>query len=458
MRLINTSTLQIEAFNKNDVPKYAIVSHTWGREEVTWAEMASDSPVPRSHIKHKEGYRKVKAACDMALSQHFEWIWIDTCCINKSSTAELSEALNSMWRWYKDCRTCYAYLEDVEGLSDLNSGTFSKSRWFTRGWTLKELLAPSQVIFLSRNWKYLGAKSNMCEILSQTTGIHKEALESNKIENYSIAQRMSWASNRVTTVPEDIAYCLFGLFDVKMPLLYGEGEVKAFKRLQEALIKDSDDQSVFAWRPEEYTRRDSGNLLADSPSDFSGSREVLSFNSFKQVGSQFGFTLTNAGLRITLPIMYPDHRLPQYGGRSPTHWGLLRCVMADRDSDPVVLPLSQISESNRFIRAGFAHRIDWPLVETRCLSDTIYICKQSQTLDLQRTPKVPLPARLWEMYRWVPAVDCEGQLATAHGEQKPFTRTTHSDLDPCLTFKTTRHSNQLHMLRKPVILIYDDSD
>ena len=156
-----------------------------------------------------------------------------------------------MFRWYQKARVCYAYLADV--LKDTNPNEdslvpeeFSRSRWFTRGWTLQELVAPQNVVFYSRSWKNIGTKEQLCNTISTITGIDIDTLLGEDLTVVSVANKMSWASGRRTTRIEDMAYCLLGIFDVNMPLLYGEGQ-KAFLRLQEEILRSSYDHSLFAW-------------------------------------------------------------------------------------------------------------------------------------------------------------------------------------------------------------------
>jgi hypothetical protein len=177
--------------------------------------------------------------------------WIDSCCIDKTSSAELSEAINSMFRWYQNAQVCYAYLSDVPAIEDLDhyrkDSEFRRSKWFTRGWTLQELLAPEIVVFYNHDWVEIGTKALMSGVIRSITNIDRGFLMGeSEIKPACVAQKMSWASRRKTTRLEDTAYCLMGLFDVNMPLLYGEGE-KAFYRLQLEIIKNSSDESIFAW-------------------------------------------------------------------------------------------------------------------------------------------------------------------------------------------------------------------
>jgi hypothetical protein len=236
-------------------------------------------------IENKSGFLKLKNSCNQAKSNGYDWIWIDTCCIDKTSSAELSEAINSMYRWYKKSSVCYVYLSDVGssrkdlGLYDdlaLRTRSQPPPRWYTRGWTLQELIAPADVDFYSSDWTFLGTKLGHMRTLSEFTGIDFYALGGGDLRKLTVARRMSWVSKRKTTVVEDIAYFLLGIFDINMPLLYGEGE-KAFIRLQEEIMKISDDQSIFAWRDDESLdtyREEYGNsfhqtgLLAAQPAFF----------------------------------------------------------------------------------------------------------------------------------------------------------------------------------------------
>lgn len=221
--------------------------------------------VLQEHFNNKkasEGYKKISAFCRFARIFNLEWIWIDTCCINKASSSELSEAVNSMFRWYERSELCMAYLNDVTASADLND--FSQSAWFQRGWTLQELIAPTNVIFLDRDWIQIGSKASHVDLIKNITGIDtKMLLKQRNISDYSIAHRMSWAAQRETTRDEDIAYCLLGIFGINMPLLYGEGK-SAFLRLQQEIMRHSSDESIFLWKK---TSAESG-LLAPSPASF----------------------------------------------------------------------------------------------------------------------------------------------------------------------------------------------
>lgn len=178
------------------------------------------------------GYTKIKRCCGMALSEGWKYVWIDTCCIDKTSSADLSEAINAMYGWYEKAEVCYVYLADVSA-TDFDD-EFRISRWFFTGWTLQELLAPRTVVFYYRDWEELGTKWSLRDEISRATGItHHQMIDHKRV---NVATRMSWAALRETTPIEDTAYSLLGLFDINMPLLYGEGS-KAFMRLQHEILQ-----------------------------------------------------------------------------------------------------------------------------------------------------------------------------------------------------------------------------
>ncbi|KAF3058217.1 Vegetative incompatibility protein HET-E-1 [Daldinia childiae] len=245
MRLLSSSSGEMKFFpSRADIPPYAILSHTWGEEEVSFQDWQGE----REKVKKMKGFRKIEYCCQQAVEDGLDWVWVDTCCIDKTSSAELSESINSMFRWYKEASVCYAYLADVKHspLSTIES-QIAESRWYERGWTLQELIASENVIFYSEDWCQIGTKLQLSALISSITGIEETYLDSANTQNASIAQRMSWAANRKTTRDEDMAYCLLGIFDVNMPLLYGEGD-RAFLRLQEALVKAyPEDHTLFAW-------------------------------------------------------------------------------------------------------------------------------------------------------------------------------------------------------------------
>jgi ankyrin repeat protein len=247
-------------FIGNDIPPYAILSHTWGKDN----EEFTLKDVERNTGKRKAGYRKIQFCGRQAAKDGLQYFWVDTCCIDKSSSAELQEAINSMFRWYQKAERCYVYLSDVslansdrssigpvdgdscvssvESSNESNLSSeqtwklaFRRSRWFTRGWTLQELLAPTSVEFFSIEGKRLGDRVSLAQDIHTTTQIPQRALQGDCLSRFSVNERMSWAERRQTKREEDAAYSLLGIFDIQMPLLYGEGWKKAFARLRKEI-------------------------------------------------------------------------------------------------------------------------------------------------------------------------------------------------------------------------------
>jgi hypothetical protein len=274
MRLLNVHTREISEFlSDTDIEPYAILSHTWRHnEEASFEDFQS---LPKGLLTAKKGYTKIDYCCRQAEADGYDWVWADTyvfrphvatffiycwpgsianecesCCIDKRSSAELSEAINSMFRLYKGAAVCYAYFADVQthDNSDRLHTELTNSRWFTRGWTLQELLAPREMVLYTFDWQRIGSRFEFRDALSKITSIEVEYLCGNHpLERASVSKRMSWAATRDTSRTEDIAYCLLGIFDVNMPLLYGEGK-KAFRRLQEEILKANPmDHTLFAW-------------------------------------------------------------------------------------------------------------------------------------------------------------------------------------------------------------------
>ncbi|CAO2654513.1 Nn.00g112460.m01.CDS01 [Neocucurbitaria sp. VM-36] len=227
------------------LPPYAILSHTWGadEDEVTYNDLRTGAS------ESKKGYDKLKFCGIQALKDSLQYFWVDTCCIDKSSSTELSEAINSMYRYYKDSKKCYVYLSDVlTGRWDCNppqdwKASFANSRWFTRGWTLQELIAPKSVEFFSNEGKHLGSKHTMAEEVSDITSVHVQALRGAALSQFSVEERMSWASKRNTKRAEDATYSILGLFDIHMSLIYGEGAKKARSRLEKEIQSAIDSTS-----------------------------------------------------------------------------------------------------------------------------------------------------------------------------------------------------------------------
>ncbi|KAF3000681.1 hypothetical protein E8E13_001551 [Curvularia kusanoi] len=300
MWLLNTHTITLRNFIA-DIPNYVILSHTWEEEEVTFDDIGKPD-----QCATMKGYAKILGCCRQAVQDGFEWAWIDTCCIDKRSSAELSEAINSMYKWYWNAGICYAYISDFSdhGSVPLDLGY---SKWFTRGWTLQELLAPSPVEFYTQSWSFIGTKAGMLKTLQDITKIDEQYLEDrDKIRLASTATKFSWASLRETTREEDIAYCLLGLVGVNMPMLYGEG-YRAFNRLQLEILRKTNDHTIFAWNFHYSTPSPLVGVLAPSPFYFADSADTRPSGTPRPTES-LTHEITNNGLRITLPIVETDDK------------------------------------------------------------------------------------------------------------------------------------------------------
>ena len=319
MRLLNTKSLEFGDFFDSDIPKYAILSHRWEDNEVLYKEFK------KGKAYEGPGLKKIQESCALAAKEGYDWIWIDTCCIDKRSSAELSEAINSMYEWYKKSAVCYVYLSDVcyspsdvSILKDihkrsLNVGSrsfstfhewnplkqeFCNSSWFGRGWTLQELLAPARCIFFDRHWTFIGDFFQLEADIAEAAGIPRQYL-GEEHRYASIAQKMSWASCRKTSRGEDLAYCLLGLFDINMPLLYGEGADKAFYRLQSEILRTSTDESIFAWTTPWTKPWEISGLFAPHPKKFADSGDYEPIASHPNPRPHY--TLTNRGLQMSIP-------------------------------------------------------------------------------------------------------------------------------------------------------------
>jgi hypothetical protein len=292
MWLIDTTTIVLKRADEKDIlsTPYAILSHTWGEDEVTFEDMME------GHEKGKKGYIKIVNTCRLAKERGIAYAWVDTCCVDKRSSAELAEAINSMFNWYKLSEVCFAHLEDLDihrGPQDDELDGLSSCRWFTRGWTLQELIASRNLEFYDSKWNYRGTKAKLRSKISYITGIDVAVLENNAIlETIPVAKRMSWAANRETTRIEDLAYCLLGIFGVHMPMLYGEG-TKAFGRLQEEIIKETTDLSIFAWKVD--SPGGFRGILARYPSEFAHCRSLRRAPTMRY-GHEY--SMTNKGLRL----------------------------------------------------------------------------------------------------------------------------------------------------------------
>lgn len=294
MWLLNTHTYKLKLFVSPETVSspYAILSHCWDNDEQSFQDLHRiHERCAASGIDPGELLcAKITGCCKLVRSHGYQWVWIDTCCIYKTSSAELTEAINSMYRYYSLADICYAYLPDVPPRRPRDpevawSATFAWSRWHKRGWTLQELIAPKMLLLLSNTWDVIGSKAGLADQLEFATGIPVSVLRHEaRHEDICVAQRMSWAASRETTRVEDQAYCLLGLFGVNMSPLYGEGK-NAFRRLQEEIMKTSVDTTLFAWQCPSLApaglnvdlslrNMESTGLLATEPAQFVNSGDV----------------------------------------------------------------------------------------------------------------------------------------------------------------------------------------
>ena len=295
----------------------------------------------KESARQKAGFKKIHLTAQQALKDGLTHIWVDTCNIDKSSSAELSEAINSMYRWYQSAKVCYVHLTDFSGSlarssrgsirpNKENKDKLRSSRWFKRGWTLQELIAPAHVLFYSDDWEYIGTKEELIPLLTPLTEIPEHILRGGDVFQISLASRMSWAARRKTTRTEDKAYCLMGIFGVNMPMLYGEGN-RAFQRLQEEILKISDDTSIFCWIDPGALKSTHRSMFARSPGEFEGCSRRPAL-----VGDNSAlFQMTNKGLKLELDLMpNPSHKeefFASLGIIGNSHYGVyLRHIMGDR--------------------------------------------------------------------------------------------------------------------------------
>lgn len=330
MRFLNTSTLLIDEVADSELDasaiKYAVLSHRWGAadDEVSFADMNSKD------FSQKKGFAKLEGFCKKALELGYSYGWDDTCCIKKDGPNEVTESINRMYRWYQGSGICIVYLEDVLGKRMM------ESEWFGRGWTLQELIGPKAVFFYNREWNLIGKKSELLAELSNKTKIPEDILgHATSPSTCSVAQRMSWAAEKRTTKQEDRAYSLLGIFNVSMPLLYGERE-QAFRRLQRAIIQQSKDQSIFAWAMGiEVDQRTATGLLAPSPSSFVKCSDVIITQGFK------GFSVMNGEISIHLRTF--PHSME-------TYFAVLNCNARAFPEDRIAILVTRLSSENDFVR------------------------------------------------------------------------------------------------------------
>ncbi|CRK28678.1 hypothetical protein BN1708_015320 [Verticillium longisporum] len=396
MRLINTTTFEFKEFFSG-IPPYAILSHTWGTEdgsEVTFKQWLERNATPTTSA----GLAKILKSCEIAAAEGLQYVWVDTCCIDKSSSAELTEAINSMFMWYHRAQVCYVYLEDLSSFPAAYDGqidTWKSCRWFSRGWTLQELIAPKDVRFYDNAWRTIGTKLRLRRQLEDVTSINSRVLDGRTpLGVICVAEKMSWAARRTTTRKEDMAYCLLGLFGVNMPLLYGE-EDNAFLRLQEHIIQKTNDLSIFTWSPPcPVARREvdvARGCLAESPADFASCNSMSRRDTIGMMEPEF--VMTNKGIRLETSRDLVYTTVSPVGGELRTSYILrLGCYSGLQNAVEIVVPLQKWgrdifardpSRPNTFNKVDYVEK---PAFEKR---QTIYLIvslpaytsiRQSQTL------------------------------------------------------------------------------
>lgn len=383
MRLLSTRSLKLVSFDGRPLPPYAILSHTWEDDEVRYEDVFSGNSTSVMPTE-KRGYTKIKYSCDQAQRDGLEYIWIDSCCINKSSSAELSEAINSMFNWYERASRCYVYLFDVNRPNHPQVA-FEQSRWFRRGWTLQELIAPVHVEFYDHQWTPLGDKGthsrridfsdsadgydgfeaifnldfaqpedyegNLAYRIESATRIPIEVLTlkqrpiSRLLSRFPAAQRLSWAANRQTARIEDRAYSLLGLFDVKMPLLYGEGN-EAFVRLQQEIMNRYHDQTLLAFTRQKHIQWQLHGPLADDPAVFAHSNIIRVPKSQRSVPKVLEEPFSYSWQHINLQI----HLCQSLGQDQNFALGILDCGYSDDPLSRPALLLRRLEGSSCFYR------------------------------------------------------------------------------------------------------------
>ncbi|KAI0546331.1 heterokaryon incompatibility protein-domain-containing protein [Xylaria curta] len=303
MRFLNTTTFELENRPQGGIHRdeYAILSHRWLDEEVIFQDLGNYTADLRSGTRSLPQVEKIRGACAVAQAKGIKLLWMDTCCIDKTDSREYSEAINSMFSWYRNAKLCITILQDVrrqdgatgkEAFRSVEGGSDEKgylpSNWFSRGWTLQELLAPREMEIYDMDWQYIGTKRQFAGAFSDITRIDSRYITGEKdLSEASIAMKMSWLYRRETKYPEDMAYCTLGIFNVNMPLVYGEGGSRAFRRLQETILESPFmEESLFAWRmPDIHAGQECDvvttgwqpghwGLLAGSPQWFSESGDI----------------------------------------------------------------------------------------------------------------------------------------------------------------------------------------
>ena len=259
----------------DDVTRFAILSHTWERGELSYEDLHGQNDLSGSHLGlqdsdrdggRQRSFEKLHNFCDIAEEYGTEFAWADNVCIDKSSSAELDESIRSMFSWYRNAAICIVYLAQTNDLRD-----FAHDRWFTRGWTLQELLAPRRLKFYSKRWhrltEFLNDKISAEDVrrlnnqsLTRQLDLLSDAILKAAglvmqhvrdfvpgIRHPSLPERMQWIARRATTREEDESYSLMGIFNVSISIAYGEGRERAFFRLYQAILEVGYERDWLLW-------------------------------------------------------------------------------------------------------------------------------------------------------------------------------------------------------------------
>ena len=325
--------------------RYAILSHRWQGEEIAFRDMKK---LTKGKLQNRSG-EKVVGTCKVAQDENIKWVWVDSCCIGVDVDVK-RDAINSMYRWYRCSQTCYAYLHDVakDNFPRQALNKSADSEWFFRGWTLQELIAPQVLKFFDQSWNFIGDRSGLAPTLNRITRIPEDLLVQTNgpgvprtlTETFGVARIMSWAADRGTKRPEDRAYSLVGLFGVELKVdtgLYGIGGRKAFQSLQEALISEYGDQSIFSW-----SGQPKGNILAESPSDFRDCFDVVPWRP-----SSWSKSLLRPPFQIGQGSITTRLRLTRCRGSSYIFQAELACCHnkdGSKDQKSIVITLAEVND------------------------------------------------------------------------------------------------------------------
>lgn len=263
MRLLHSDALGraiLTDFRGKPIPPYAILSHRWGDSEILIEDVLNGN-----YKQKEEGHWKLRFCAEQAAQDGLQYFWVDTCCIDRWDNNERSKAINSMFEWYRKAARCYVFLSDVSVASRIEAAqrssweaSFRASNWFTRGWTLQELIAPVSVDFFSREGLRIGDKASLDQLLHDITDVPLAVLHNCPLEKISISERIRWAEKRTTSEEEDIVYCLLGLVDISMPITYGEGQESARRRLEAEMDANGSAPSIIPFsQNESFVSRES---------------------------------------------------------------------------------------------------------------------------------------------------------------------------------------------------------